>query len=437
MLLHFLILIGALYAIIKTSDIFIDVARSLGKRLGLKEYFIGSLIVGIGTSLPELFTSIAAVAGGNPSLVAPTVYGTVIANLSAGFGLSVIVLYVWVRMDNRILLITRRHAYAGGSLTFGVSGENNNFIVPLSVAALSVLISLIVFWDNTFSRLDAGMFFVFYLGFLLWELRVHQKPSPDDPEEMESPTVYNGSSRWWVHAVRILGAPVIVLLFLIIAAIVIAPDESLLASPIMDGTFLAGLFGLTCWQIALFRKWINSGKTSNSSTLVRPVNPSSSFSDFSAQKLRNRPVGVLLSLLALSIGIVYLSGVATVEMLLALANDLNIGGTVLAASALAIGTSLPDIVVAFNVARRGLHKMLVGHIIQSNVFDIFLIMGICGLVTPLQNVFTGSSRLSVLFALGLTLPLLITIRTYRINFWGGLGLVLGFMLFLSMIFFTI
>ena len=108
-------LITAIYAISKSSDLLIDTASSLGRKLHLKDYFIGSLIVGVGTSLPELMTSVAAVGEGAPGLVAPTVYGTIIANIGAGLGLAVIGLYCFVRRSGKMRLLDLGNPYGGGA----------------------------------------------------------------------------------------------------------------------------------------------------------------------------------------------------------------------------------------------------------------------------------------------------------------------------------
>ena len=70
--IYFLLLPASLYAISKASDWFIDSAVGLGTKLHLKDYLIGSLIIGIGTSLPELVTSISAVLQKQPVLVSLT-----------------------------------------------------------------------------------------------------------------------------------------------------------------------------------------------------------------------------------------------------------------------------------------------------------------------------------------------------------------------------
>ncbi|MDE2956299.1 MAG: hypothetical protein OXU68_04715 [Bacteroidota bacterium] len=424
MLLHLCVLIGALYAIIKTSDLFIDLAGSLGKRLGLKEYFIGSLIVGIGTSLPELFTSLAAVFQDERELVLPTVYGTIIANLGAGFGLGVLALFVWVRTDTRLLLFTRRHAYARGFLNISPAGSDRQFLVPIIVAALSVVLSVLLCLDGAFSRGDAGIFMLGYVGFFCWELWRRNLGGPDDSDVRGTSAPQMATGPWWQHAARILAAPVGMLVLFVWAVFRYWPQDHLVAGQISDSLFLIGLAAIVMVYCVLFYWWHRSGD---------PAEQRAEFSEFMTRKFRGAPITVTLILLAISIALVYLSGVVTVNVLLALSDDLGIGGPVLAASALAIGTSLPDIVVALNVARRGLHRMLTGHILQSNIFDVFLIMGVCGLIGELPDTFTGSARISLSFSVLMTLPLLLTIRTRRVSPAAAIALVFGTLLFLGLV----
>ena len=160
----------------------------------------------------------------------------------------------------------------------------------------------------------------------------------------------------------------------------------------------------------------------------------SASSNSSAAKITSMPSWVSGILLVLSIAVLYFSGVIVVHALQALDQDWGIDSGILAASALAIGTSLPDIVVALNVVRRGRHKLLVGHIFQSNVFDVFLIMAICGFVTPLTEVASGPAIISILASVVLTLPLLWTLRSKRLTLSGGISLFLGFVIFLRLLF---
>ena len=422
MFIHIVILIGSIYAILKASDLFVDLASSLGRQLKLKDYFIGSLIVGVGTSLPELFTSIAAVGEQEPALVAPNIFGTVVANLGAGFGLAVLVLYVWVPVGGRVRIFTREHARVGGTLTFGAEGPGNHYIVPLILASVSVVLSWAVCRDGLFDRRDAGLFLVGYAVFLLFEFTQRNKPGPSNVSgaSRASPKAVQKRTRAGMAWLRTLGPPVGVLLLFVVCLLGDQGDH-LLHGPVAEGLFILGLVVIASVQTWLFLRW--RGRESRVD-----------FGSFPAILLRRRPKWLLILLLATTILVVYFAGVVAVKAILGLAVDLNLATGVLAASALAVGTSLPDIVVALNVARRGRHRLLMGHIIQSNVFDVFLIMAVCGFVTPLPEMWTGPSQTSILFAIALTLPLLIIIRTRKINFWGGLGLFAGFVLFLVLLY---
>ncbi len=64
MILDVLILVLALGSVIKAADWFLGAAEAIGVRFSLPPFVLGVLLVGFGTSLPELATSIAAGADG-------------------------------------------------------------------------------------------------------------------------------------------------------------------------------------------------------------------------------------------------------------------------------------------------------------------------------------------------------------------------------------
>ena len=55
----------------------------------------------------------------------------------------------------------------------------------------------------------------------------------------------------------------------------------------------------------------------------------------------------------------------------------------IAASAIALGTSLPEVAVTITAARRGRPEIAVGNVLGSNVFNSFAVVGVSGLVGPL------------------------------------------------------
>ncbi|HMA77654.1 MAG TPA: sodium:calcium antiporter, partial [Candidatus Paceibacterota bacterium] len=53
-------LLLAVYALVRGADMFVEGAKQIGASLGMSAFAIGVLIVGFGTSFPELASSFAA-----------------------------------------------------------------------------------------------------------------------------------------------------------------------------------------------------------------------------------------------------------------------------------------------------------------------------------------------------------------------------------------
>ncbi len=85
-LLQIGIFIVAVAGLVWASDKFIEAADSIGKFLKLPSFIIGVLLVGIGTSLPELVTSLVAVSENSSEIVVGNVFGSNIANMFLVFG---------------------------------------------------------------------------------------------------------------------------------------------------------------------------------------------------------------------------------------------------------------------------------------------------------------------------------------------------------------
>ncbi len=77
-----------LILIVYGSDITVDAATKIAKFLGLSERFIGLTIVALGTSLPELFTSVSAARKGNADIAIGNIVGSNIFNILFVIGIS-------------------------------------------------------------------------------------------------------------------------------------------------------------------------------------------------------------------------------------------------------------------------------------------------------------------------------------------------------------
>ncbi len=78
----------------------------------------------------------------------------------------------------------------------------------------------------------------------------------------------------------------------------------------------------------------------------------------------------------------------------------------------AIGTSLPELAASLVAALRGYSSLAVGNVIGSNIFNIFLILGIVGLIRPVEGDL-ATMRLDLLFLAGITLLAVLFMRGSR------------------------
>jgi len=81
MLLWTVYLAIALFVLVRGADTFVNGATKIGAYFGLSKFAIGVFIVGFGTSLPELASSLAGVLSGAPELVLANVVGSNITNI--------------------------------------------------------------------------------------------------------------------------------------------------------------------------------------------------------------------------------------------------------------------------------------------------------------------------------------------------------------------
>ncbi len=111
-----LIAIGLL-ALVGGGEILVRGAVSLAKTLNLSPMVIGLTIVGFGTSLPELLTSLTAALAGSPGVAIGNVVGSNIANILLILGVAALLSPIAVdragfRRDNTTLLLATAAAIA-------------------------------------------------------------------------------------------------------------------------------------------------------------------------------------------------------------------------------------------------------------------------------------------------------------------------------------
>ena len=140
---------------------------------------------------------------------------------------------------------------------------------------------------------------------------------------------------------------------------------------------------------------------------------------------RKKPLRVkTIGLLILGGILVYFGSEYTIVSVSVLSALLSMQPDFIALTLLALGTSLPELVVSLQAARRGNTGIAVGNVIGSNIFNTFGVMGISRLFGVIL-IPTNISHFGVYFALAITLILVIMTRSQRITrFEGGMLLVL-------------
>ncbi len=133
-------------------------------------------------------------------------------------------------------------------------------------------------------------------------------------------------------------------------------------------------------------------------------------------------------LIASGIGI-YFGAEYTINSIIELSQTLNIGTDIIAMTAVALGTSLPELMVTIDAVRRGKPEITIGNILGSNIFNAFAVIGI---PTILGNLTISEETLNfgAPFMLGGTLLYFFITQDKEITKWEGSILILFYIFFL-------
>lgn len=100
----------------------------------------------------------------------------------------------------------------------------------------------------------------------------------------------------------------------------------------------------------------------------------------------------------------------TVKGAVNLAKIFNISQFVVAASVVALGTSLPELAASAVAAARSEFDISIGNVLGSNIFNVLICIGLASLITPL-SVKQSVVRVDTLIMIGLSIVLGIFMRT--------------------------
>lgn len=311
-----IIFVASLAVLIKASDMFTDSAEKIGLYLGLPAFIVGVTIVAIGTSLPELVSSLFAVAAGNSQIVIGNVLGSNIANIFLVLGFAAVF-----------------------SKKMKLSFSLIHIDLPIFIASALLLA-------------------VF---------------------------VYDGNFTFWEGIICIVGLIVYIL-----------------------------------YTVSLREKKTKDVK-------IQERKAKKSFKERNVDKDLDFKTWAFLILGSV---LIFFSAKYVIESVVELSSLLNIGAEIIAVSAVALGTSLPELFVTISAARRGKGEMAIGNVLGSNVFNIFAVMGIPALFGTLI-IPAGMLSFGLPIMLFATLLYFVMTQDRELSHWEGWFLLIFYVVFIA------
>ncbi|MBF0431359.1 MAG: calcium/sodium antiporter [Fibrobacteria bacterium] len=142
-----------------------------------------------------------------------------------------------------------------------------------------------------------------------------------------------------------------------------------------DALFLLGLF--TLYLILLLSSMKREPKKTLTSTS------------------KETTVSVIIFQIVFGLAALIFGGELTVRYAIKLAETLHIGESLIAATIIAVGTSLPELVTSVYAAVRKEADIAIGNVLGSNIFNILLITGTSGMISGIN--FSRNHNIDLLF----------------------------------------
>lgn len=140
MILPVVAVVVGLVLLVWSAERFVDGAAATSQRLGVPPLLVGMLVIGFGTSAPELMVSVLAASQGNPGLALGNAYGSNIANIGLILGLVALISPLTVHSG-----VVRRE---------------------LPVLVVVTLLSALLMWGGVIGRLEGTLLLLLLAAFI-------------------------------------------------------------------------------------------------------------------------------------------------------------------------------------------------------------------------------------------------------------------------------
>lgn len=127
-------------------------------------------------------------------------------------------------------------------------------------------------------------------------------------------------------------------------------------------------------------------------------------------------VNILLGLACIVIG-----GQLAVNGATGIARMFGLSETLIGLTIVAMGTSLPELVTSIVAARKGQNDIAMGNVIGSNLFNVFLILGVSSVITPIPV--QATSIVDCLFLIAISAVFYLPARKGKLGRVPGIAMV--------------
>jgi len=163
MMLAIAALIAGLVLLVWSADRFVEGSASTARHFGMPPLLIGMVIVGFGTSAPEMVVSALASIDGNAGIALGNAYGSNICNIALILGVSALINPIMVHST-----VLRKE---------------------LPILTLVTILTVVLLADLDLSRLDAVVLLLVFAGLMAWTIYQGLKRKTDTlAKEVESET---------------------------------------------------------------------------------------------------------------------------------------------------------------------------------------------------------------------------------------------------------
>jgi len=137
----------------------------------------------------------------------------------------------------------------------------------------------------------------------------------------------------------------------------------------------------------------------------------------------------------LGLSLIIFGGELVLRNSIVIAENLGMSETLVGLTIVAMGTSLPELVTAITAAIKKQSEIAFGNVIGSNIFNTFFVVGISGIISPIQVEVSLIPDLIFMILLSLFLLVFAITQFKTITSKEGMSLIAIYLIYLTFLIF--